>query len=86
MCCRPLHVLWTRLWTVIQDVGRQPDQPNRIYSEPRCHEGNYGLPGLLIGARAEEQAYEEGRGPTRLHGASPVAPRRRGATRWRCAN
>ena len=55
--------MWTRPWTVIQDFARQPDQPNRIYYEPRCHEGNYGLPGLLIGARAEEQAYEEGRGP-----------------------
>ena len=55
--------VWTRPWTVIQDFARQPDEPNRIYYEPRCHEGNYGLPGLLIGARAEEQAYEEGRGP-----------------------
>ena len=55
--------VWTRPWTVIQDFGRQPDEPNRIYYEPRCHEGNYGLPGLLIGARAEERAYEEDRGP-----------------------
>ena len=55
--------VWTRPWTVIQDFAKQPDGPNRIYYEPRCHEGNYGLPGLLIGARAEEQAYEEGRGP-----------------------
>ena len=55
--------VWTRPWTVIQDFARQPDGPNRIYYEPRCHEGNYGLPGLLIGARAEERAHEEGRGP-----------------------
>ncbi len=54
--------VWTRPWTVIQDFAKQPDEPNRLYYEPRCHEGNYGLPGLLIGARAEEQAYEEGRG------------------------
>ena len=25
----------------------QPDDQNRIYYEPRCHEGNYGLPALL---------------------------------------
>ena len=31
--------------------------------EPRCHEGNYGLAGLLVGSRAEELAFEEGRGP-----------------------
>ena len=38
-------------------------QLNRIYKEPRCHEGNYGLPALLRGARAEEQAFAEGAGP-----------------------
>ena len=31
--------------------------------EPRCHEGNYGLASQLKGARAEEQAFLEGRGP-----------------------
>ena len=55
--------VWTSSWTVIQDFAKQPDEPNRLYYEPRCHEGNYGLPGLLSGGRAEEQAYEEGRGP-----------------------
>ena len=55
--------VWTRPWTVVQDFAKQPDEPNRIYYEPRCHEGNYGLPGLLVGSRAEEQAFEEGRGP-----------------------
>ena len=55
--------VWTRPWTVIQDYAQQPDEPNRIYYEPRCHEGNYGLPGLLVGSRAEDQAFAEGRGP-----------------------
>ena len=55
--------VWTRPWTVIQDFAKQDDGANRLYYEPRCHEGNYGLPGLLVGARAEEQAFEEGRGP-----------------------
>jgi hypothetical protein len=39
------------------------DQENRIYTEPRCIEGNYGLPGLLHGRRVEEAAFAEGRGP-----------------------
>ena len=55
--------VWTRPWTVVQDFARQNDQANRLYYEPRCHEGNYGLPGLLVGSRAEEQAFEAGRGP-----------------------
>ena len=32
-------------------------------TEPRCIEGNFGLPGLLHGARMEEIAFAEGRGP-----------------------
>jgi len=55
--------VWTRPWTVKQDFTRQSDQDNRLYNEPRCIEGNYGHPGLLRGARMEEQAYAEGRGP-----------------------
>jgi hypothetical protein len=54
---------WTRPWTVTDTLHRQSEQENRIYAEPRCHEGNYGLPGLLRGARMEEQAYKQGRGP-----------------------
>jgi hypothetical protein len=55
--------VWTRPWTVRQDFARQSDQENRLYYEPRCIEGNYGLPGLMRGARAEEFAFAEGRGP-----------------------
>jgi hypothetical protein len=55
--------VWTRPWTVKQEFTRQSDQENRLYYEPRCVEGNYGLPGLLRGARAEELAFAEGRGP-----------------------
>lgn len=54
---------WTRPWTVRQELNRQNEQANRIYAEPRCHEGNYGLTGLLLGARVEEKAFAEGRGP-----------------------
>ena len=55
--------VWVAPWTVRQELKRQSDEQNRIYYEPRCHEGNYGLPALLIGARADEQAFKEGRGP-----------------------
>jgi hypothetical protein len=54
---------WTRPWTVKQELSRQSDEANRVYREPRCHEGNYGMPAMLVGARAEEKAFAEGRGP-----------------------
>jgi hypothetical protein len=54
---------WARPWTVALELRRQSNEANRIYKEPRCHEGNYGLPGLLWGARVEERAFAEGRGP-----------------------
>jgi hypothetical protein len=54
--------VWTRPWTVKQELSKQNEQENRIYYEPRCIEGNYGLPGLMRGARAEEFVFAEGRG------------------------
>ena len=54
---------WTKPWTVKQELMKQDEQANRIYAEPRCHEGNYGLPGILLGARAEERAFAAGKGP-----------------------
>ncbi len=54
---------WTRPWTVKQELVRQDDKANRIYYEPRCHEGNYGLPTMLLGTRVEEQAFKRGEGP-----------------------
>jgi hypothetical protein len=55
--------VWTRPWTVKQEFARQSDQENRFYTEPRCLEGNLGLPGLLHGRRAEDVAFAVGRGP-----------------------
>jgi hypothetical protein len=55
--------VWTTPWTAKQEFVRQNDQENRIYYEPRCIEGNTGLPGLLHGRRVEELAFAEGRGP-----------------------
>ncbi len=55
--------VWTAPWTIRQELKRQSDEQNRIYYEPRCHEGNYGLPALLVGRRVDEDAFAEGRGP-----------------------
>ena len=55
--------VWTAPWTVRQELKRQSDQQNRIYYEPRCHEGNYGLAAMFIGARIREQEFAAGRGP-----------------------
>ncbi|MGE3176925.1 MAG: hypothetical protein AB7O32_05620 [Vicinamibacterales bacterium] len=55
--------VWTAPWTVKQELNMQPDAENRFYPEPRCHEGNYGLAALLVGARLDEKAFKEGRGP-----------------------
>ena len=55
--------VWTQPWTVTQGFTKQSDQENRLYYEPRCIEGNYGHPGLLRGARMEELAFAQGRGP-----------------------
>jgi hypothetical protein len=54
---------WTKPWTVKQEYTRQNDQANRIYYEPRCHEGNYGLAAVLAGGRAIDKAFAEKRGP-----------------------
>jgi hypothetical protein len=55
--------VWTRPWTVKQEFTRQSDEGNRLYTEPRCIEGNQGLPGLLHGRRVEDLAFAKGRGP-----------------------
>src|SRR5262245_38598874 len=55
--------VWTRPWTVQQEFTRQNERENRIYYEPRCIEGNYGHPGLMLASRVEELAFAEGRGP-----------------------
>jgi hypothetical protein len=54
---------WTKPWTAKLELARQNDQANRIYHEPRCHEGNYGMTALLAGARVEEKEFAAGRGP-----------------------
>jgi hypothetical protein len=55
--------VWTRPWAVQQDFSMQDDRENKVYYEPRCIEGNIGLPGLLHERRLEEFAFAAGRGP-----------------------
>ena len=55
--------VWVRPWTVKREFTRQSEQENKIYYEPRCIEGNFALPGLMRGARVDDVAFAEGRGP-----------------------
>ena len=55
--------VWTKPWTVIQEFTQQSGEQNRIYYEPRCNEGNFASPGIMRGARMQEAAFAEGRGP-----------------------
>src|SRR5713226_1004644 len=55
--------VWTRSWTVKQEFTKQSEEQNRIYYEPRCNEGNYGLPGLMHGLRTQEADFAHGKGP-----------------------
>ena len=55
--------VWTRPWTAKEEFTKQSDEDNKFYMEPRCVEGNLGLPGLLHGRRVEEAAFKQGRGP-----------------------
>lgn len=53
---------WTRPWTFELAWTREPDRANRVY-ESTCHEGNYGLLGMLANTRAAERLFAEGKGP-----------------------
>ena len=54
--------VWTQFWIAKQEFTKQNDAENRVYYEPRCVEGNYGLPGLMRAARVEEFAFAQGKG------------------------
>ena len=53
---------WTKPWTAIVDLSKQDEKANRIYQQT-CHEGNYGLTGMLANTRASEKLFKEGKGP-----------------------
>ena len=53
---------WTAPWTTVQELALNSDQANQVY-EGGCHEGNYGMTGMLANTRAAERLFTEGRGP-----------------------
>jgi hypothetical protein len=46
---------WTRPWTVLIEMGKADDKRHMIF-DSACHEGNYGVTGVLAGTRKEEAA------------------------------
>ncbi|HEY4360514.1 MAG TPA: hypothetical protein VGN17_06080 [Bryobacteraceae bacterium] len=46
---------WTKPWTILIEMGKTDDKRQMIF-DSACHEGNYGMVGILVGARREEQA------------------------------
>ena len=55
---------WVKPFTFVQELRKNADKPNMVY-EGGCHEGNYGLLGMLANTRAAEKAFAEGRVPIR---------------------
>jgi hypothetical protein len=49
---------WTRPWTIRIEMGKTDDRRHMIF-DSACHEGNYGMTGILIGSRKEEQATQK---------------------------
>ena len=43
-------------------MGKESDKANQIY-ESACHEGNYGMIGMLANTRAAEKHFKRGKGP-----------------------
>ena len=52
---------WTRPWTIMVPWKKQSDKANQVY-ESTCHEGNYGMVGMLANTRAAERAFKTGKG------------------------
>jgi hypothetical protein len=53
---------WVKPFTFVQEFRKNADKPNMVY-EGGCHEGNYGMLGMLVNTRAAEKAFAEGKGP-----------------------
>lgn len=53
---------WIKPWTLVQDLTIQSNKENLVF-EGACHEGNYGLLGMLANTRAAEKLFKEGKGP-----------------------
>jgi hypothetical protein len=46
--------VYARPWTIEMPLTQKDGKANQIY-EAACHEGNYGLTGILAGARVKEK-------------------------------
>lgn len=53
---------WTRPWTAAQELRKNNELTTPVL-EGGCHEGNYGLIGMLANTRAAERLFKEGKGP-----------------------
>jgi hypothetical protein len=53
---------WARPWTFEMPWDKQPEKANQVY-ESTCHEGNYGLLGMMANTRAAEARFRKGEGP-----------------------
>ena len=53
-----------RSHTLVHSVPweKESDKANQIY-ESACHEGNYGMIGMLANTRAAEKLFRQGKGP-----------------------
>jgi len=47
---------WTKPWTVLIEMGKVADDSRHMIFDSACHEGNYGMTGILVGSRREEAA------------------------------
>jgi hypothetical protein len=52
---------WTHSWTLMVPWKKQSDKANQVY-ESTCHEGNYGMVGMLANTRAAERLFKQGKG------------------------
>ena len=52
---------WTRPWTFMVPWKKQSDKADQVY-ESTCHEGNYGMVGMLANTRAVERLFKQGKG------------------------
>ena len=54
--------VWAQPWTLMVPWSKESDKANQIY-EATCHEGNYGMLGMLANTRAAERKFRQGTGP-----------------------
>jgi hypothetical protein len=51
---------WTKPWTAVVELTKQDEKKNEVYQQT-CHEGNYGLVGIMANFRSIDLAFAEGR-------------------------